>query len=485
MKVKKKLMSTKISNNRSLLNYGLLSIRTIIIFLIVSSCFYGHTANGALSETFVSVAKNIKPSVVNIRTTKILKQDTPNRGRRNPFNDIFPRNLPHKQPGKGSETSSQGSGVIVDKKGYIVTNDHVVRDADKLIVKLYDDSEFEAELVGADPKTDIAVLKIDTDNLRPAEFGNSDSLEIGEIVLAIGSSFGLQQTVTSGVISAEGKPNMRIAGYENLLLTDAAINSSNTGGPLVNLQGKVVGINTTIIPQTGDYSGISFVVAINTVRKVVEDLIAHGRIARSWLGVTAQPITPQLQEALGLKDTVGTLVSDIEQNSPAANAGIKSGDVVIKYDGKKIKDLFQLRSLVTKTEINTEIEIVVMRDGKELKLKTTIIEQSNGHITDKEDPLRNLGLVVQTLTPDLAINLGYEEEKGVIITNIQKGSPAHTAGLSKGDLIVEIQHKPIANVDDFQQTILNIHGGEDILMFIKHQNGTSMFVVIEKQDEEN
>jgi serine protease Do len=192
-----------------------------------------------------------------------------------------------------------------------------------------------------------------------------------------------------------------------------------------------------------------------------------------------------LQEALGLKDTVGALVSDIEQNSPAANAGIKSGDVVIEYDGKKIKDLFQLRNLVTKTDINTEVEIVVIRDGKKLKLKTTIIEQSTGHITDKEDLLRNLGLVVQTLTPELATNLGYEGEKGVIITNIQKGSPAHTAGLSKGDLIVEIQHKPIANVDDFQQAILNIHGREDILMFIKHQNGASRFVVIEKQDKEN
>lgn len=483
--MKKKLMSTKTSNNRSLSNHGLLSIRTIIILLIVSSCFYGHTANGALSETFVSVAKNIKPSVVNIRTAKISKQDTPNRGRRNPFNDIFPRNLPHKQPGKGYEVSSQGSGVIVNKKGYIVTNNHVVMGADKLIVKLYDDREFKAELVGTDPKTNIAVLKIDTDNLKPAEFGNSDSLEIGEIVLAIGSSFGLQQTVTSGVISAKGKPNMRIAGYENLLLTDAAINSGNTGGPLVNLQGKVVGINTTIIPQTGDYSGIGFVVAINTVRKVVEDLIAYGRITRSWLGVTAQPITPQLQEALGLKDALGALVSDIEQNSPAANAGLKSGDVVIEYDGKKIKDLFQLRNLVTKTDINTEVEIVVIRDGKELKLKTTIREQSNGHTTGKKDLLRNLGLVVQTLTPELATNLEYEGEKGVIITNIQKGSPAHTAGLSKGDLIVEIQHKPIADVDDFQQTILNIHGGEDILMFIKHQNGISRFVVIEKRDEEN
>ncbi|HDY67719.1 MAG TPA: trypsin-like serine protease, partial [Candidatus Scalindua sp.] len=331
--MKQKQMRVKISNNRPLLDCGLFSICIITIFLVMSSCFYERTANGALSETFVSVAKNIKPSVVNIRSTKVSKRDKLNKGRRNPFNDLFPRNLPREQPGKGSEIDYQGSGVIIDKKGYIVTNDHVVKGADEMIVKLYDDREFKAELVGADPKTDIAVLKIDAEDLKPAEFGNSDSLEVGEIVLAIGSPFGFEQVVTSGVISAKGRPNMRIAGYESLLLTDAAINSNNTGGPLVNLQGKVVGINTTIIPQTGDYLGISFAIPINIVRKVAEDLIAYGRVTRSWLGVTAQPITPQLQEILGLKSTIGALVSSIEPNSPAANAGLKSGDVVVEYDG--------------------------------------------------------------------------------------------------------------------------------------------------------
>ncbi len=480
--MKKKLMSAKISNNRPLLDCGLFSISTIIIFLVMSSCFYEREAYGALSETFVSVAKNIKPSVVNIRTTKVSKRDKLNR-RKNPFNELFPRNLPHEQPKKGSELDYQGSGVIIDKKGYIVTNDHLVKGADEMIVKLYDDSEFKAELIGVDPKTDIAVLKIDAEDLRPAEFGNSDSLEVGEIVLAIGSLFGFEQTVTSGIISAEGRPNMRIAGYENLLLTDAAINSSNTGGPLVNLQGKVVGINTTIIPQTKDYLGINFAISINIVRTVAEDLIAYGRVTRSWLGVTAQPITPQLKEILGLKSTLGALVSDTEPNSPAANAGLKSGDVVVEYDGKKIKDLFQLRNLVTKTEIGKEIEIVVIRDGKELKLKTTIVEMSTGNTTDKKDLLRNLGLVVQTLTPELAINLGYEEEKGVIITNIQKGSPAHEAGLSKGDLIIELQHKPVVDTDDFKQAILNIPREEDILMFIKDKNGTARYVVLENQDK--
>ena len=477
-------MRAKISNNRPLLDCGLFPICIIAIFLVMSSCFYERTANGALSETFVSVAKNIKPSVVNIRTTKVSKRDKLNR-RRNPFNDLFPRNLPHEQPGKGSELDYQGSGVIIDKKGYIVTNDHVVKGADEMIVKLYDDSEFKAELVGADPKTNIAVLKINAEGLKPAEFGNSDSLEVGEIVLAIGSPFGFEQTVTSGVISAEGSPNMQIAGYESLLLTDAAINSSNTGGPLVNLQGKVVGINTAVTTQTGGYLGISFAIPINIVRKVAEDLIAYGRVTRSWLGVTAQPITPQLQEILGLKSTIGALVSSIEPNSPAANAGLKSGDVIVEYDGKKIKDLFQLRNLVTKTEIDKEVEIVVIRDGKELKLKATIVELSTGHTIDKKDLLRNLGLVVQTLTPELAINLGYEGEKGVIITNIHKGSPAHKAGLNKGDLIVEVQHKSVTDIDDFQQAILNIPRGEDILMFTKHQNGTSRFVVLEKQDKKD
>jgi serine protease Do len=476
-------MSTRISNNRPLLDFGLFPIRTIIIFLIMSSCFYERTASGALSETFISVAKNIKPSVVNIITTKALKRDMPNRGKRDPFNDVFPGDLPHKQSRKEPEINSQCSGVIVDKKGYIVTNDHVVKGADELIVKLYDYSEFKAELVGSDPKTDIAVLKIDAEDLKSAEFGNSDSLEIGEIVLAIGISSILEQTVTSGIISAKGKPNMLIAGYENLLLTDAAINSSNTGGPLVNLQGKVVGINTTITPQIGDYSGISFTIPINIVRKVVEGLIAHGRVTRSWLGVTAQTITPQLQEILGLKDTLGALVSDIEPNSPAAYAGLKSGDLVVKYDGKKIKDLFQLRNLVAETEINKEVEIAIMRDGKELKLKATILELSNGHTTDKKDILRNLGLVVQTLIPESATNLGYEGEKGVIITNIHKDSPAHKAGLIKDDLIIEVEHKPVAGIDDFQQAILNIPRGEDILIFIKRRDGTSRFVVLEMQDK--
>lgn len=473
-------MSTIISSNRQKLNFRLSSICSIIILLIMSFCLYVYEcrASGYLSETFISVAKNIRPSVVNISITKALKQDMPNR-EMNPFNDLFPRNLPHKQSRKEREINNQCSGVIFDKKGYIVTNNHLVKGADELTVKLYDHSKFKAELIGADTKTDIALLKINAEDLKSAEFGNSDSLEIGEIVLAIGSSSILEQTVTSGIISAKGMPNMRIAGYENLLLTDAAINSSNTGGPLVNLQGKIVGINTTITPQGWDYPGISITIPINIVRKVVKDLIAHGRVIRSWLGVTAQIITPQLQEILGLKDKMGALISDIEPHSPAAYAGLKSGDLVVKYDGKKIKDLFQLRNLVAKTEINKEVEIVVMRGGKELRLRATIAEKPNGNT----DILRNLGLVVQTLIPESATNLGYEGEKGVIITNIQKDSPAHKAGLIKGDLIIEVQHIPVAGVDDFQHAILNIPQGEDILLYIKRQDGSSRFVVLEMQEK--
>ncbi len=482
--MKRKLMSAKISNNRPILDYGLFSIRTIIIFLIISSFFYERTANGTLSDTFVSVAKNIKPSVVNIRTAKALKRDTSNRGRRNPFNGVSPKNLPHKQSRKGSEINSQGSGVIANKKGYIITNNHIVEGADEIIVKLYDDREFKAVIIGRDKKTNMAVLKIDAENLEPAEFGNSDSLETGEIVFAIGSSFDLGQVVTSGIISAKGSVNTRIAEYEAYLQTDANINPGNSGGPLVNLPGKVVGINSVMEEQISNYHGINFAIPINIVKRIMKDLIEYGKVKRSWLGVTAQTITPQLQGILGLKNNMGTLISGIEPNSPAEDAGLMSGDVIIEYDGKKVKDLFHLRRLVTTTEINREVELVVIRNGGNIRLNVTITELSKVDTINKKSLFKYLGFIVQNLTRELAVNMGYEGEKGVIITNIKADSPAFKAGLVVGDLIVEIQHKTVANVDDFLQVILDINREDEILVFIKRQNGTSRFVVLKIAKED-
>ncbi|MBS1258533.1 MAG: hypothetical protein MAG551_01592 [Candidatus Scalindua arabica] len=446
----------------SLLRHGLHYVAIINIFLITGSYSSEIFANKVLSDTFVSIAKNTKAPVVNIHTTRVLKKNTPNRGFR---------------------IKSQGSGVIYNNGGYIITNKHVIKDAGEIVVSLYDGREFKAELVGTDARSDIAILKIDAEDLTPARFGNSDSLELGEIVLAIGSPLGLGQTITSGIISAKGTSNVRVTGIEDFVQTDATINPDSYGGPLVNLNGEVVGISTMPPKQTTGYFGISLAIPVNVVRKTTEDLIEHGRVTRGWLGVTAQPITVQLKEALGLKNNLGGLVSDVEPDSPAANAGIKSGDVIIKYNGEDIKNLLHLRSLVNRTVVNEEVEMTVIRGGKELTLNTTIQESKKAKTVGKRDLYKSLGMVVQNLTGKLAIKLGYEGEEGVIVTNIQKGGPASKAGLNKGDLIIEVQHKPVTSVDGFHQAILKLQQEEDILMFIKRQNRTSKFIILKQKKD--
>jgi len=445
-----------------LLRCGLHYVAIIVIFLITGSYSSESFANKVLSDTFISIAKNTKAPVVNIRTTRVFKKNTPNRGLR---------------------IKGQGSGVIYNNVGYIITNKHVIKDAGEIIISLYDGREFKAELVGTDARSDIAVLKIDAEDLTPARFSNSDSLELGEIVLAIGSPLDLGQTITSGIISAKGTSNVQVTGFEDFVQTDAIINPDSYGGPLVNLKGEVVGISTIPTTKAAGYYGISLAIPVNVVRKTTEDLIKYGRVTRGWLGVTAQPITVQLKEALGLKNNLGGLVSGIEPDSPAANAGIKSGDVIIKYNGEKIKNLLHLRSLVAGTVTNEEVKMTVIRDGNELTLNTTISESPKAKTGSKRDLFKNLGMVAKNLTGKLAIKLGYEGEEGVIITNIQKGSPASKAGLKKGDLIIEVQHKPVTSVDEFHQAILKIQQEEDILMFIKRQNKASKFIVLKQKKD--
>jgi serine protease Do len=249
------------------------------------------------------------------------------------------------------------------------------------------------------------------------------------------------------------------------------------------MDGEVVGISTLPPEQTAGYFGISLAIPINVVNKAAEDLIKHGRVTRGWLGVTAQPVTREIQKALGLKNNLGALVSDIEPGSSAANAGVKCGDVIIKYNGKKIKNLLHLRSLVKGTEINKEVEMTVLRDGRELILNTDILEAKKSEARSKNDLFRNLGLVVQNLSSKLSINLGYEDEKGVIIAKVQKGSPASKVGLTKGDLIVEIQHKPVTSSDELYQAILRIQNEEDILMFIKRSGKASKFIVLKQKKD--
>lgn len=462
MKKREKQVKLTLTNILFLLSCGRSYLLIISILFLTSSLPHESFANKALSDTFVSIVKNSKASIVNIRTTKILKNNAQNRGFR---------------------IKGQGSGVVYNKKGFIVTNKHVIKNAGEIVIRLYDGSEYKAEIVGTDKRSDIAVLRIDAEGLTPAKFGNSDSLELGEIVLAIGNPVGLGQTVTSGIISAKGTSNLQITGFEDFVQTDATINPDSYGGPLINMDGEVVGISTLPPEQTAGYFGISLAIPINVVNKTTEDFIKHGKITRGWLGVTAQPVTRELQKALGLKNDLGALVSDIEPGSSASNAGVKSGDVIIKYNGKKIKNILHLRSLVKGTEINKELEITVLRDGQELTLNTVILEAKKSETRSKNDLFRKLGLVVQNLTGKLSINLGYKDEKGVIITDVQQGSSASKAGLTTGDLIVEIQHKPVTSIDELYQSILKIQNEEDILMFIKRSGKSSKFIILKQKKD--
>ncbi len=455
-------MPQNATNFWSLFRRTLIYVLIVNILLIAGSYSRNSLANKTLSENFISIVKNTKTSVVNIHTTKIVEKNTQNRGFR---------------------IKGQGSGVIYNKSGFIVTNKHVISDAGEIIVRLFDEREFKAEVVGIDERSGIAVIKIDAVSLTPASLGNSDSLELGEIVLAIGNPLGLGQTVTSGIISAKGTSVVQVTGFEDFIQTDATINPDSYGGPLVNLDSKIVGISTMPLTQTAGFFGISLAIPINVVRKTTEDLIKYGKITRGWLGVTAQPVTTQLQRALGLENNQGALVSGVEPNSAAANAGIKSGDVIIKYNGKEIKNILYLRSLVKGTEINKEVEMVVIRDGKELTLDTAILESLKAKDRSKKDFFKNLGMVVGNITGKESINLGYEGGKGVIITGIQKDSPAFKAGLNKGDLIIEVQHKPVTSIEDLHQAILKIKHEEDILMFIKRQNKSSKFIVLKQKKE--
>ncbi len=435
------------------------------------------------SRAFSEIVKAVSPSVVNISSIKVLRRQP------TPFDEFFDLLQPF--PDRRRERwrdQSLGSGVIVSSDGYIITNNHVVEQSDEIRVRLLDKRSFKAKIVGADPKSDIAIIKIDAKELPIIPWGDSDRLEVGEFVLAIGNPFGLSHTVTMGIVSAVGRADVGIADYEDFIQTDAAINPGNSGGPLVNINGELIGINTAIFSKTGGYQGIGFSVPSNMVRLVMDQLLKEGKVTRGWLGVTIQDITPEIAQKFGIKISEGVLVSDIAKGSPAHKAGMMRGDIILEFDGKKVRDVATLRNMVAQSKIGTQIEIKIFRQDKEITIKTTIMElpaeitkavPSSTQNMESENALS--GITVMDINAAVAKQLGIDaDEKGVVIVAIDQDSPAEIAGIRKGDVIQEIDRQKINNINDFNAVTSKIRTNDAVLLFA-NRSGRKFYVALQPQ----
>jgi serine protease Do len=432
-------------------------------------------------DAMAEIAKVAMPAVVNIATVKTEKVAD---GPRNPllddpfFRRFFGDRFKHPDTPRERKSSSLGSGVIVSPDGYILTNNHVIRNADKIQVLLSDKRQFTGKIIGSDPKTDLSVIKIDADNLSFLNLGNSDYLKIGEIVLAIGNPYGLNQTITMGIVSAVGRANVGIADYEDFIQTDAAINPGNSGGALVNVRGELVGVNTAIFSTSGGYQGIGFAIPSNMAKSVLTSLITKGKVIRGWLGVSIQAITPELAQQFGLEKDHGTLVADVIENSPAEKGGFMRGDVIIEFDGKEVDEPYNMRNMVASTSPGEEVTFKAIRDGRIVSLLVTIGElpsEIQKIPTEFQNALN--GISVQNLNPDIYRQLNLPEKiRGVVVTDIESDSSAASV-LVPGDVILEINRKAISSLEDYENIVSRIKPEKDVLLLV-YRRGSTIFVTI-------
>jgi serine protease Do len=376
-------------------------------------------------------------------------------------------------PRRRAPERSLGSGFIFDPAGYILTNNHVVEGADEIKVKLTSGEELIAELVGRDPKTDLAVVKIDAKKDLPTlPFGNSESVKVGEWVMAIGNPFGLDFSVTAGIVSAKGR-FIGQGNYDDFLQTDAPINPGNSGGPLLDLNGRVIGINTSIFSRSGGNIGIGFAIPINLAKDLIPQLREKGRVTRGWIGVMIQKVTPEIADSLGLSASRGALVADVVKGGPAEQAGIKVGDVIVTFDGQDVKESTELPTLVAREKIGQAVPVVVMRDGKEENVSITIAEMKDDEEQIATGASEAYGLTVQNLTPEIAESLGINiDVQGVLVSGVEPGSPADDAGLRRGDVIVEVNRKPVKDVDTYQNEMKATDAGKSVLMLVRRGENT-------------
>ncbi len=444
------------------------------------------------SQVFVKLAEKLMPATVNISTTKIVKRSKRSNQQPfregDPFRDFFGDEFFDKffgqMPQRDYKLRSLGSGFIIDEEGYIITNNHVIEEADEIKVRLSDKEEYDAKIVGKDIKTDIALIKIDPPNGLPfVKLGNSDELKVGEWVMAIGNPFGLSQTVTVGIVSAKWR-KIGAGPYENFIQTDAAINQGNSGGPLFNTRGEVVGVNTAIFSTSGGNIGIGFATPINLAKNVVKQLKEKGKVVRGWLGVVVQTVTPELADSFGLKDRKGALVADVEEGAPADEAGIKKGDIIIAFDGKEIEEMSELPLVVAQTQIGKKVDVIILRNGKELTKKAMIgeLKEDEAYALSGAKSRTDIGMEVNELTRELARKYGISETKGVLVTYVENDSPAERAGIREGDIIIEVNREAVKNLDEYYKATKQAKKGDKILFWIK-RGRSSQFVVVQLEEE--
>ncbi|HEX9662274.1 MAG TPA: DegQ family serine endoprotease [Candidatus Binatia bacterium] len=435
---------------------------------------------------FVALAKRMKPVVVNISTTQVSESRGQQEfgspfGDDDPFNDFWRRFFGGPMPRGGPQRQrSLGSGFIIDADGSILTNNHVVENAQKIVVKLADDQEYEAKVVGRDAKTDIAIIKINAKAaLTAASLGDSDHLDVGEWVVAIGNPFGLDSTVTSGIVSAKGR-HIGQGPYDNFIQTDASINPGNSGGPLINLRGEVIGINTAIFSRTGGNMGIGFAIPINLAKELLPQLRGKGKVTRGYLGVLIQKVTPEIAESLGMDRGYGALVANVSKDGPADKAGVKVGDVIVEFDGKEVKDSGDLPIIVARTPVDKKIRMKVLRDKTEVTLNVAVGELKDEEVVASVPEKGELGMTVQKLTPQLAENLGLDKTDGVVVTAVEPGSAADEAGVRRGDVIVEVDRKPVRGVEEYRKAIAGSRKGRGVLFLVRRGEST-LFLALKPQ----
>jgi serine protease Do len=446
----------------------------------------------AMSQAFEAAAAKIGPSVVSIFAEQVVqsggRQGMPDDPFRDFFGDQFSRRFfgDPDQGGDGQRRTVRGlgSGVIVSRDGLILTNNHVVEKADRLSVVIGDKTSYPAKVVGTDPQTDVAVIRIDARDLPVAEFGDSDGVKVGEWVLAVGNPFQLMHTVTAGIISAKGRSSVGLADYEDFIQTDASINPGNSGGALADLDGRIIGLNTAIASPSGGSIGIGFAIPINMARKVLDELVAKGQVVRGYLGVTLQPIDETMARALKLKVTDGALVGDVVPDGPGDKAGVQRGDVVVSVDGVAVRDNAQVRSLVAEGDPGKAMILGLVRDGTRIERKVTLAErprERGGQAPQEEksgkESQQKLGLSVQDLTPDIARQLGYQSETGAVVAEVVPGSPADDAGLEPGDLVREVNRVPVRTARDFERLVRGLRSGDAVALLVKRGEGTAFLAL--------